>query len=270
MSSDDLRIMFIVSRYETVFGSKLPILNLKEPNFSVNLIYALKDWGFTYITGHDVPLTTIENAYRQSTKFFQLPLRVKRLIKADRNLALKTARGYTMVHGEQLDVSPRGKPDIKEVLDIGYVDKTSGRNISHYLGNNKWPKITRQNSRTRGRRNADGEMVNVITEYTSHASKLAKHLIKLTFEELGCPNELDKTLGMDALQVQRLTRYPPSNIAIQKEPGQMGAGSHSDYGGITILSAKGSGLFVLKQNITSENVVKGTFSDDLEVFSDNE
>ena len=199
MSIDELRIMFVVSRYETVFESKLPILNLKEPNFSVNLIYALKDWGFTYLTGHDVPLTTIENAYRQSTKFFQLPSRMKRQIKADRNLALKTARGYTRVRGEQLDVSPRGKPDIKEVFDIGYVDKTSGRNISHYLGNNKWPKITRQNSRTRGRRNADGEMENVITEYASHVSKLAKFLIKLTFEELGCPNELDKIFGMDAL-----------------------------------------------------------------------
>ena len=256
-------------RYGTIFKSELPLINLKDPVASAKLLSALRDWGFTYVTGHDVPFDVIENAYHQNKKFFDLAPRVKRDAKADRSRATKTARGYTNANEEQLDLSPSGKPDIKEVFDVGYIDKSAGGNVRHYLGNNKWPKTEKTNG-GRGRRDTTEEMENAITVYASHASRLARTLMSLTFKELECERKLDEIFGPDALQVQRLTRYPPLSVVHQKEAGQIGAGVHSDYGGITILSAKGTGLFILKQNRTSNIVDKGTFSDELEVPNSNE
>ena len=39
---------------------------------------------------------------------------------------LKTTRGWTDIRQEQLDISPSGLPDLKEVLDVGYVNTTAG------------------------------------------------------------------------------------------------------------------------------------------------
>ena len=51
--------------------------------------------------------------------------RVKRQLKADPSYfnVMKTTRGYTGVRMEQLDNSEKGKPDLKEILDIGYLNK---------------------------------------------------------------------------------------------------------------------------------------------------
>ena len=47
-------------------------------------------------------------------------------MQADRNMFLKTTRGWTDIRQEQLDISPSGLPDLKEVLDVGYVNTTAG------------------------------------------------------------------------------------------------------------------------------------------------
>ena len=50
--------------------------------------------------------------------------RVKRQVQADRNMFMKTTRGWTDIRQEQLDTSHLGRPDLKEVLDVGYVNRT--------------------------------------------------------------------------------------------------------------------------------------------------
>ena len=52
--------------------------------------------------------------------------RVKRQMQADRNMFMKTTRGWTDIRQEQLDVSSLARPDLKEVLDVGYLNGTSG------------------------------------------------------------------------------------------------------------------------------------------------
>lgn len=258
--------------YEHISESNLPIVNLKDPGVSFKLLSALEDWGFSYITGHDIPMHIIGNAFKKNKIFFELPMRVKRQVKADRNLALKTSRGYTKFKAEQLDVSSNGRPDLKEVFDIGHIGRSPGNNAQHYLGRNKWPKSPRvrrpnvqQGQRFRGKRDVGKEIKNTMETYASHVSKLAKTILQLTFNELDCREEFEEMFGPDSLQVQRLTRYPASDDVSEIETGQIGAGVHSDYGGITILSAEGTGLYVLKLNRSSEYTDKGTFSDELEV-----
>ena len=178
-------------------------------------------------------------------------------MQADRNFNVqKTIRGWTDIRQEQLDNSQLGRPDLKEVLDVGYVNRTSKnhkRNKRHYLGENKWPDT------------ADGQLKNSIDDYAERNAEVAHVLLGLLSEGLvGSANLFDETFGADALQVQRLTRYPASAELPDRKEGEIGSGVHTDYGGVTLLHAEGPGLAVLKPDLSSDNFLTGTFSPELE------
>ena len=59
----------------------------------------------------------------------------------------------------------------------------------------------------------------------------------------------------------------PIGFFIHFSLGEIGSGVHSDYGGITVLHADGPGLYVLRPNQTSAEVLCGpSMTDCLEVF----
>ena len=178
-------------------------------------------------------------------------------MQADRNRnVFKTTRGWTDIRQEQLDNSPLGLPDLKEVFDLGYVNRTSEnheRHKRHYLGENKWPDLS------------DGELKNAIDDYAEKNAELAHVLLKLLSEALvGSGDLFDQTFGADSLQVQRLTRYPARSEIPDVTEGEIGSGVHTDYGGLTLLQADGPGLAVLKPDLASDNVLAATFSPELE------
>merc|ERR1719362_2209542 len=80
---------------------------------------AAREFGFFYVDNHGIPADVAANAEHTMRGFFDLPPEVKHHIAADKSRALKTGRGYAGLHDEQLDVSHDGKPDLKEVLDLG-------------------------------------------------------------------------------------------------------------------------------------------------------
>ena len=113
---------------------------------------------------------------------------------------------------EQLDNSERGKPDLKEILDIGYLNKSSSakmqsRNKRHYLGENKWPTDDDKNLETS------------IGIYAENSARIAKKVLQLLAEGLGAKGAFDDIFNEDALQVQRLTKYPKRNEMEKKEEG---------------------------------------------------
>ena len=125
---------------------------------------------------------------------------------------MKTTRGYTGVRMEQLDNSEKGKPDLKEILDIGYLNKSSlakiqSRNKRHYLGENKWP-------------SDDKNLENSIEIYAENSARIAQNVLQLLAEGLGAKGAFDDTFNEDALQVQRLTKYPLRNEIENKEEGR--------------------------------------------------
>ena len=208
------------------------------------LNYKLNDFlGKIHLTSYFLNCRAIFLRFFLSTQS-RMPNRVKRQVQADKFAnVMKTIRGYQGIRNEQLDI--RGKPDLKEVLDVGYVNGTSSnrrRYKRHYLGENKWPKDEK-------------DLENVINEYSENVANLAKKVLNLVADGLGANGAFDDTFGDDALQVQRLARYPPSNEIDDKENGEIGSGTHSDYGGVTILYADGPGLQVLKPNISSTLVI---------------
>ena len=231
----------------------LPTVDLADSKAPIKLTKALENWGFSYVTGHQVPNEIIEKANEESKLFFKLPSRVKRALKAEKSIGTKTTRGYTSLRSEQLNA--KGKPDLKEVLDIGHVNKKTRnrRQVEHYLGQNKWT--------------GTNEGLRRATEtYSEYVSEIAENILHMTAIGLGCPGAFETAFGPDSLQVQRLTKYPSSHEIDAREPGEIGSGVHSDYGGITVLYAEGPGLFVLKPNRTStKNSYLGTFSPELKV-----
>ena len=144
----------------------------------------------------------------------------------------KTVRGYQQIRNEQLDLSPNGRPDLKEILDFGRVNRSStkgGRFKRHFLGENKWPE-------------GEKDLENVMDEYAENSAIVAKKVLQLLAEGLGAEGAFDEVFDEDALQVQRLTRYPASNSIEDRKEGEIGSGTHSDYGGVTVLYADGPGL----------------------------
>ena len=239
-------IIFILSllskRANSCDYQTLPVVDLSAPDAAVNLVDAFQYWGFSYIKGHSVDQKIIQDAEKHTKKFFQLPSRVKRQLQAQFADVSKTTRGYTTFRGEQLD--PNGFPGLKEVLDVGFVNRTGPqriRNKRHYLGGNKWP--------------ANGQdFQKAIKTYAEYSAELARNVLQLLADGLGVNGAFDNAFNEDALQVQRLTNYPPSNEINDKVDGQIGSGVHSDYGGITVLYANGPGLEILRPDKNSSLV----------------
>merc|ERR1712232_227851 len=96
-----------------------------------------RDFGFFFVRNHGIPAETTSTAEQAMHEFFDLPIQEKEDIAADKSRALKTARGYASLRAEQLDMSNAGRPDLKEVLDLGL---PLGNSTQTYLGPNPWPK----------------------------------------------------------------------------------------------------------------------------------
>ena len=225
----------------SICDENLPVVDLNSPDAAENLVAAFQSWGFSYLKGHEVDEVIIEEAEKHAKRFFKLPPRVKR--QAFENFPrqfTKTDRGWSDLRDETLDVF--GKvPDLKEVLDVGFVNQSSPnsyRNKREYLGENKWP----ANS---------NDLKTVIQTYAESSAEVAHEVLRLLAKGLGAEGAFDDAFNEDALQVQRLTNYPPSDKIEDKKEGEIGAGVHSDYGGITVLHADGPGLEILRPNKTS-------------------
>jgi len=246
----------------------LPIVDLHDPQAQRKLVTAVQDWGFSYVTGHGIPDSVIIEAMEETKSFFDLSIEVKQSIAADRRKRLKTARGYTEMEHEQLN--PEGAPDVKEVLDVGIKSTESSERTDHYLGPNFWPESNDDESGGR-RLDMKSSLQNATENFAEYASDVARNVLGLIANHFGCGQTLEAVFGPDALQVQRLTRYPPiQEVADDKEPDQIGAGVHTDYGGITVLYSRGPGLYVLKLNRSSNLTQKGTFSPELDVPNSEE
>ena len=47
-----------------------PVVDLASPDAGINIVDALQNWGFSYLTGHGVEKSLIENAQWQAKRFF--------------------------------------------------------------------------------------------------------------------------------------------------------------------------------------------------------
>jgi isopenicillin N synthase-like dioxygenase len=117
--------------------ASIPVVDLSvgESKAAATMGKACREFGFFYLTGHNVPDALVADLFAAQRRFFGLPLDQKMSIAADGN-----NRGYTPMGDETLDPRHSKAPDTHEGLYFGREvapDSEEGRLPLH--GPNQWP-----------------------------------------------------------------------------------------------------------------------------------
>lgn len=219
---------------------------------------AYREHGIFYVRNHGIQPDVTKIADEAMRQFFDLPEPYKYEVEADKTRSIKTARGYANLRDEQLDLS--GRPDLKEVLDIGL---PLGDSTATYLGANPWP-------------SAMPQMQNATEPYLKAAFGVAVELLSAVALSLGLPEDGFAATFDEPLVIERIMRYPTKETMDSVDQADLGCGAHYDFGGLTLLrQTDAPGLQVMppagphseEQQVEVEHAaystVQGTFYADL-------
>ncbi len=184
---------------------------------------ACRTIGFFYVTNHNIDAGLIEAAFRKSRDFFALEETSKEEVSYFRSLH---NRGYIGFLKEALDSTKA--PDLKEAFNIGLdlpPDDEELRAGKPFRGVNLWP--------------GDSAFRETMLAYFDAVWRLGRDLHRAFALDLGLvPDFSEDKLGRP-MATLRLLHYLPLPERI--EPGQLGAGEHTDYGNITLLATDEAG-----------------------------
>jgi isopenicillin N synthase-like dioxygenase len=206
---------------------------------------ACRDTGFFYVRHHGVPEGLIVAQFAFAARFFALPLERKQQLHMNHS---RSFAGYEPVAGQTLDAD--SPSDLKESyyysrdLPDGHPYVVAG--LRGY-GANQWP----------------DELVGFreqMLAYHAAVRKLGDRLLGLLALSLGLPEKWFAPMYKEASGTVRLLRYPPHPRDASFN--QLGAGAHTDWGGITLLAQDDIGGLEV-QNAAGEWIaatpIPGTF-----------
>lgn len=178
---------------------------------------ACLDYGFFYCRGHGVPQALMDAALEQTRLLFDLPEAAKqRLNKANS----PANRGYEDLGGQTLQ--PGSLPDRKEGFYLGEdlgPEHPRVRAGEFNAGANLWP--------------ADlAAFRPVMAAYFAALNVVAERLMQGLALSLDLPEGYFEAFTQEPAATLRLLHYPPSRAEVADE---MGAGAHTDFGGLTLL-----------------------------------
>jgi isopenicillin N synthase-like dioxygenase len=180
---------------------------------------ACRDVGFFYVVNHGVPASLVAAAFAASRAFFALPVAEKLELSMD---VVGGNRGYAGFMREALD--PTHGRDRKEAFNVGLelaADDPGRLAGEPYRALNAWP-------RTAGFRDT-------MLAYFDACLGLGDRIHRAFARDLGLDPEYFVEKLQRPLATLRLLRYPPEPV------GEIGAGTHTDYGNITLLATDGVG-----------------------------
>jgi isopenicillin N synthase-like dioxygenase len=185
---------------------------------------AARENGFFYIANHGISALTVETQFAWSKRFFALPAEQK--LALDMKLSPSTA-GYEPIGGQQLDSqdtnATKAPPDLKEsfycAMELPPDHPWSLKRMRGF-GHNQWPAAL------------PGFQDHMVA-YWAAMRGLADRLLGLIAVSLDLPTgwfgpHFDMPGG-----TLRLIKYPPQATGAQFN--QIGAGAHTDWGGVTLL-----------------------------------
>ncbi|MFA5949429.1 MAG: 2OG-Fe(II) oxygenase family protein [Hyphomicrobium sp.] len=194
--------------------SELPVIDLTD-SFSASIDdrkgvanqirLACRDTGFFYVSNHGVPEATIEATLTVGRRFFAKPAAEKRPLLGTGGY------GYDPPQLQVLDAA--APPDLKEGFMMGPPESELARSV-------KWP--------------ADmPEFRGQLQVYTADITTLGRHLMRCLALSLDLNEDyFDDGFDNPGCSVRLLHYGPRPADAL---PNQIGAGAHTDWGGITIL-----------------------------------
>ncbi len=178
---------------------------------------ACRGVGFFYIIGHGVPPAMLADIFEQGRRLFAAPDPVRAAV----HLGPETGnRGYVPLGGEALD--PSKPADLKQAFNVGLELAPDDPELlagAMFRAPNLWPDVP-------------GFRAGVLA-YFDAVWAVGRRLHQAFAVDLGLPagyfeDKLDRPMA-----TLRLLHYPARPAAMQ--PGQMGAGAHTDYGNVTLL-----------------------------------
>jgi len=211
--------------------------SMEIPIFSkVNFMDYLLENGFVFIR-NEVLAKEYSCFKPQMDYFFQQTREQKILLKSEGSqFKLKASRGFI----DKEALNPTLGYDLKESFDFGFSLSNFAFNI---IGENKWPEIS----------NFKDDALSIL----KGANIFAMELLHAIGVHLDVKEELIH-LFEDPISIMRLLNYKKQNV--EETMSAMGAGSHVDYGGLTVVYQFQEGVEVLKDNEwLSLPLVPGTF-----------
>ena len=187
---------------------------------------ALAAAGFFSLVGHGVPREVFDNAFHASHRFFASSNQVKEEVHIGKS---RHKHGFDPIGWQALDTS--APPDLKESFYLG-----AERAPNHPLvlegienqGPNQWP----SEAVLPGFQAA-------CNTYAAHMDALSRRLMRLIALSLNLSPDHFEPYMLDPTCTTRLLHYPPQPASAQL--GQIGCGSHTDWGAITLLAQDDAG-----------------------------
>jgi isopenicillin N synthase-like dioxygenase len=186
---------------------------------------AARGVGFFTVVNHGVPAELVDGMFAAGRAFFARPAAEKAALSIKRS---PHNRGYVGLSEEALD--PTKGADVKEAFNIGlelaadHPDVVAGK---MFRGVNLWPQ--------------DGAFRRTALAYFDAVWKLGVGLHRPIAVDLGLPPDwFDASLDAP-LATLRVLRYPPATAAETS-----GAGEHTDYGNLTLLTTDDAGGLEVK------------------------
>lgn len=201
---------------------------------------ACRETGFFYISGHRVPKELVAAQFEWTKRLFALPLEDKLAIDMKNS---RSAGGYEPIGGQVLDSqdtsAPAAPPDLKESyywnVELPAEHPFVAAGMRGY-GHNQWP------AQWPGFRE---QMIN----YEAVMRDLGDRLMALIALSLELPEDHFVASHQVPMLNLRLVHYPPQ--AADAQFNQLGAGAHTDWGGITLLAQDDIGGLEV-QNVAGE------------------
>jgi isopenicillin N synthase-like dioxygenase len=186
---------------------------------------ACRETGFFYVSNHRVPATLVANEFDSARAFFALPIEAKLALHMRNS---RSTAGYEPIEGQRLDSQDANAeiapPDLKESFysctDLPEEHPFVREGLRAY-GGNQWPSAL------------PGFGAQQLA-YAGAMRALGDRLLALIALSLELPESFFARFFELPASTLRLIRYPPHPEAARAN--QLGAGAHTDWGGITLLA----------------------------------